>query len=304
MSIRDVEGLDVRLLQAFDALMIERSVTRAAARIGVTQQGLSGQLARLRGLFCDPLFVREGGGVAPTPRAENLHPLIQSALEGIRALLVPPAFDPQSFTGVISLAATDYAMVLLLPHLLRRLRTEAPHLRLAVRPANSATLEVEMRERRIDIALTIPQFSPAGLHSRRLLRERYVGVVRRNHALTKSRIDVARFCAYPHLLVAPDRGDFHGPTDVALAKTGHRRDIALVVPSFSMAAAIIDATDLVAVLPFRLLRQTRRKLHAFEPPVAVEGFDLYAYWPERLNSDVMHRWFRTVSSESLLAANK
>jgi len=297
--LRDMEVLDAKLLQAFDALMIEQSVTRAAIRIGVTQQGLSGQLARLRNLFDDPLFVRNGAGVAPTPRAENLHPLVQSALEKLRALIVPPSFDPARFVGVISLATTDYALVLLLPQLLRRLRTEAPSLQLAVRPVNSTTLEQEMRERKVDIAMTLPQFTPPGLHSRRLFRERYIGVVRRNHPLSKGEIDIDRFCAFPHLLVSPNKGDFHGPTDVALAKVGRRRNIALVVPSFSVVAGIIDTTDLVAVLPSRLLYQTRRKLHSFEPPVPVEGFDLNAYWPERLNNDVVHKWFRKVSLQSV-----
>jgi len=299
---RDVEALDVRLLQTFDALMIEHSVTRAAARLGMTQQGLSGQLSRLRDLFGDPLFVRAGAGVVPTPRAESLYPLVQGALDKLRALLVPPTFDPAGFVGVISLATTDYALVLLLPRLLHRLRTEAPQLQLAVRPVNSASLELEMRNRKIDLALTVPQFVPAGLHSRRLFREEYVGVVRQKHPLTKGNIDVERFVAFPHLLVSPDKGDFSGPTDAALDKVGLRRNIALVVPSFSVVAAIIDTTDLVAVLPCRLLSQTRRKLHSFELPVAVEGFDLHAYWPEPLNNDAMHKWFRNLVQESLSAA--
>jgi DNA-binding transcriptional LysR family regulator len=102
-------------------------------------------------------------------------------------------------------------------------------------------------------SLTIPQFVPTGLHSRRLFRERYVGVVRQKHSLAKGSIDVKRFIAFPHLLVSPDRGDFNGPTDAALDKIGLKRNIALVVPSFSVVAAIIDTTDLVAVLPSRLL---------------------------------------------------
>ena len=298
----DVEALDVRLLQTFEALMIEHSVTRAAARLGMTQQGLSGQLSRLRVLFEDPLFVRAGSGVAPTPRAEILYPLILGALEKLRALLVPPTFDPARLNGVISLATTDYALVLLMPRLLQRLRTEAPHLRLAVRPFNSASLELEIRDRKIDLALTVPQFVPVGLHSRRLFREQYVGVVRPKHPLAQGVIDVERFVAFPHLLVSPDKGDFNGPTDEALAKIGQKRNIALVVPSFSVVAAIVDTTDLVAVLPSRLLNQTRRRLHSFEPPVAVEGFDLHAYWPGRLNDDAMHKWFRKLILESLSAA--
>ena len=282
--------------------MIEHSVTRAAARLGITQQGLSGQLSRLRDLFDDPLFVRAGAGVAPTPRAESLYPLVQGALEKLRALLVPPIFDPARSTSIITLATTDYALVLLMPRLLHRLRAEAPLLRLAVRPVNSTSLELEMLNRKIDLALTVPQFVPAGLHSRRLLREHYVGVVRPNHPLAEGVIDVERFLTFPHLLVSPDKGDFNGPTDEALAKIGLKRNIALVVPSFAVVAAIVDTTDLVAVLPSRLLGQTRRRLYAFEPPVAVEGFDLHAYWPERLNNDAMHKWFRKLIFESLSAA--
>ena len=299
---RDVDMLDARLLRTFEALMIERSVTRAATRLGVTQQGLSGQLARLRSLFEDPLFVRTGAGVGPTPRAEHLHPKVQDALEKLRILLVPASFDPARAVGVITLATSDYALVLVLPRLLQRLRTEAPRLRLAVLPLNSAGLEQEMRDRKIDLALSIPQFVPATLHSRSLFRESYVGAVRPDHPLAKGIIDVDRFIAFPHVLVAPDRGDFRGPTDIALEKIGRKRDIALVVPSFSVVAAIIDATDLIAVLPSRLPAQTRSRLHIFEPPVAVEGFDLHAYWPERLNEDPMHQWFRTLVLESLSEA--
>ncbi len=298
---RDIEALDIRLLQAFDALMIEHSVTRAAGRVGLTKQGLSGHLSRLRDVFDDPLFVRSGTGVTPTPRAEKLHPLVQDSLEKLRALLIPPTFDPARFVGVISLATTDYALVLVLPRLLQRLRAEAPHLRLAVRPVHSSTLETETRNREVDITLTVPQFVPTGLHSHLLFRERYVGVVRHKHPLAKGKVNVERFCAFSHLLVSPDKGDFNGPTDAALAKVGRRRDIALVVPSFSVVAAILDTTDLIAVLPSRLLGQTRRKLHAFEPPVAVEGFDLHAYWPQRLDHDLMHKWFRKLILESLAA---
>lgn len=243
--------------------------------------------------------MRAGAGVVPTPRAENLDPLVQGALEKLRAVLVPPTFDPARLTGAVALATTDYALVLLMPRLLHRLRVEAPHLRLAVRPVNSASLELEMRSRKIDLALTVPQFVPAGLHSRRLFRERYVGVVRQKHPLAKGVIDLERFVAYPHLLVSPDKGDFSGPTDDALAKVGLRRNIMLVVPSFSVVAAILDTTDLVAVLPSRLLGQTRRRMHTFKPPVEVDGFDLHAYWPERLNNDAMHKWFRKLILESL-----
>lgn len=291
---RDILSLDVRLLLAFDALIVERGVTRAAQRLGLTQQGLSGQLAKMRALFDDPLFVREGGGVAPTPQAEQLYPQVLAALSGLRALVETPSFDPQGFDGVVAVAASDYAIAVILPPLLLRLRAEAPQLRLAVRPLNSATLAVEMRERRIDLALTVPQFTPSGLHAHRLFKERYVGVVRADHPLAARPVDIDGFCAYPHLLVSPDKGDFQGPTDAALAALGRRRNVAVVVPSFAVVSDILASTDLIAVLPERLLAQLSRRLHMFAPPVNVAGFDLCGFWPDRLHADPLHRWFRTL----------
>ena len=291
---RDIHLLDVRLLLAFDALARERSVTRAAARLGMTQQGLSGQLARMRALFGNPLFVREGAGIAPTPRADALAPQIRAVLAGMRMLVETSAFDPAAFDGVVSVAASDYAVAVVLPPLLLALRAQAPRLRLAVRPLVSATLEQDMRERRIDFALSVPQFTPPGLRSHQLIVEHYVGAVRCDHPLAQGAIDLDRFCAYPHLLVSPDKGDFAGPTDAALALVGRARDVAVVVPSFSVAVGLLEATDLVAVLPARLLSAAPRRLHVFATPVPVEGFELHGFWPERLHADAMQTWFRGI----------
>ncbi len=295
---RDIAALDIRLLVAFDALVTELNVTRAAARTGVTQQGLSGQLARLRDFFGDPLFVRNGAGMAATPQAEALQPLIRDVLTRLNALAVTPAFTPAAFEGAYALAATDYAMALLLPPLLGRVRAAAPKLKLVVRHGTYATLDSDMRERKVDLALVAPQFTPPGLRSRKLFSETYAGAVRPDHPLAKRAMTLDRFCAFPHLLVSPNRGDFSGPTDEALAKLGRKRDVALVVPSFSVVAALLESTDLVAVLPTRLLARVRRPLFIFKTPVDVEGFELHAVWPDRLHADPMHRWFRSACFET------
>jgi DNA-binding transcriptional LysR family regulator len=290
---RDIAHLDMRLLQAFEALAIERNVTRAAERIGMTQQGLSGQLARLRTLFDDPLFVRAKGGVAPTPRAEELAPAIRDVLSHLEALVTPESFDPAAFEGVVTIAATDYALALILPALLGRLRVEAPGLRIVIRPADAATLASDMQEARIDIALIVPQFAPPGLHSERLFDERYVGVARIGHpAIVDGAVSLDEFCAYPHLLVSPFRGDALGPTDLALASIGRRRTIGLVVPSFSVVGALLLQTDLIAVLPDRLIGVMRHELSTFETPVPVDGFTLVAVWPPRLHRSALHSWLR------------
>lgn len=290
--IRDIRTLDVAQLTALEALLEERNVTRAAARIGVTQQGLSGRLSRLRATFGDPLFVREGAGVAPTPAAEALRPLVAAVLSNLRALVERSAFAPASFDGVLTLAASDYAAALTLPRLMGKLREEAPAMRLSVRPVQSASLRADMREGRVDLALTTPAFAPEGLRSRRLLQERYVGAARIGHPIFDAAVDLARFCAYPHLLISPERFDFHGPTDDALAAVGLQRTIALVVPSFAVVPSILAGCDLIAVLPDRLAAWAAASLATFETPVPILGFDLVAYWPERLDDDPAHRWFR------------
>jgi DNA-binding transcriptional LysR family regulator len=291
--IGDITKLDIRLLLAFEALASERNVTRAADRVGLTQQGMSGQLARMRDLFADPLFVRAKGGVVPTPRAEELEPAVRAALAGLETLVSPASFDPAQFEGTATIAASDYALALILPPLLGNIHAEAPGLHLITRPADAGSLDMEIREGRIDFAITVPQFTPPGLQEEHLFNERYIGVARTGHPiLSADTITIDSFCEHPHLLVSPFRGDAMGPTDEALAKIGLSRKIGLVVPGFSVAGALLEQTDLVAVLPERLIGSMRRNLQTFETPVPVKGFDLNTYWPPRLHQSPLHLWLR------------
>ncbi len=297
IALSDITRLSTTLLLAFDALMTERNVTRAAGRVGLTQQGLSGQLARMRALFSDPLFVRDASGVAPTPRAEELHPRIKQALASLEGVLTPAAFDPSRAADTINLAASDYAQAAVLPLLYRRVREAAPLVRIAVQALNNATLADELRSRRVDIALTVPEFAPPNLHSRRLFHERYLLAMRRDHPLAQTPGDLAAFCAVEHLLVAPNKGDFFGATDEALARVRRKRRVGMVLPSFAVARSLLESTDLVAVLPERTLLAAGPELFVVEPPLRIDGFDLVAIWPDRINADPLQRWFRELCFE-------
>lgn len=291
--VSDISRLSTTLLLAFDALMAERNVTRAAQRVGLTQQGLSGQIARMRALFDDPLFVREAAGVTPTPRAEALHRKVKQALASLEGVLTPAAFDPSRATETIYLAASDYAQDAVLSPLFLRVRSEAPDLRIAVHPLNNATLGEDLRHRRVDLALTVPQFAPTTVaHSRGLFHERYLLAMRRGHPLARQPRSLEAFCRYEQLLVAPNKGDFHGPTDEALAQRGLKRRVGIVLPSFAVARALLGTTDLVAILPERTLLGAGPELAVFEPPLPIPGFDLEAIWPDRIHADPLHRWFR------------
>jgi len=297
---RDVAKLDIRLLMAFDALISERNVTRAAAQIGLTQQGMSGQLARLRDTFGDPLFVRARGGILPTPRSEELAPLVRHALESLEPLVSPPSFEPASFEGTVAIAASDYALAFVMPSLLDRLHKAAPGLRMIVRNAETESIDSDLRHGAIDVALTVPQFMQAGFNEQHLFDERYVGVARRNHPiLSRQTVTIDSFCAHSHLLVSPFRGDAIGPTDESLAALGRRRKIGLVVPGFLVAGALLARTDLIAVLPERLAITLQPAIEVFELPVRVPGFALCAYWPARLEVSRMHCWLRDEIAASI-----
>ena len=260
-------------------------------------------LGRLRTVFGDPLFVRQSRGVVPTPRAEALIPEVRSVLAGLRNLLDRPGFTPRDVQATISVGTTDYVLSVLIPEVFSRLRVLAPNLRVAVRPIDSRTLANELLRGHLDIALTSPEFTPSNMFVRTLYNERYLGAMRKAHPLAQGEVSLDAFCAAEHLLVSPDRGDFTGQTDAALDRIGRQRRVALVVPGFSAVDAVLMRTNLLAVLPARLLKLKRQVLSSFEPPVRVPGFDLNAVWSERVDGDPLHQWFRSLCVDAARHGN-
>ncbi len=294
----DITKLDAKLLLAFDVVMEEQNVSRAAKRLNMTQQGLSGVLQRLRDLFGDPLFVREARGVSPTPRAEALAPRIKSALAGLESVLKSQEFDPALADGTIFVASSDYALGTIVSPLFQQFRSLAPKVRLAVLPINTATVGNQIHGGRVDLALTIPQFAPSNWITRRLFEERYLCAVRADHALAGTKVDIDAFCDCEQLLISPYKSDFTGVADRALARIDRTRKIGLSIPSFSAAGAILERTDLLAVLPERIVQNMNRHLHTFPPPLEIGNVDVIAAWPERVNEDPLHTWFRQLCYDS------
>ena len=298
----DITRLDAKLLVAFDAVMEERSVTRAAQRLNMTQQGLSGSLQRLRDLFGDPLFVRETRGVSPTPRAEALAPRIKSVLADLESVLESQEFDPATVDGTIFLATADYALSTIVIPLFQQFRLLAPKVRLAVRPLTSTTLSEQPRGDRVDLALTVNQFAPPNWFTHILFEERLLCAVRADHPLAGTKVDIDTFCNCEHLLVSPHKGDFTGVTDNALAQIDRTRRVGLVIPNFSVVGAVLERTDLLVVLPERVLRNINSPLFIFPPPLELEDADVLAAWPARVHEDPMHAWFRQLCYDSTQTA--
>jgi DNA-binding transcriptional LysR family regulator len=296
----DIRRVDLNLLVVLDALLDERSVTRAAARLGYTQPTVSGMLARLRDVFGDPLFTRAQRGLLPTPRAEALAEPLKQLLTDSRRLLARDVFDPTTAETTFVVSSNDYMQHVLLAPLLGPLRREAPRIRLAIAPPVVEGLGAALARGQIDLAVTIPEFAMSDLPSRRLYRETYVVAVRPQHPLARGRGEVTleRFCAFDHVLVSPTGGSFEGPTDLALHELGLRRRVSISVPSFLLLPEILQADDLVALVPSRLVREDDERLVRLTPPLEVPGFDVIAVWHPRVDKDPAQRWLRARLGEA------
>ncbi len=295
--MKDIKTLDLNLLKALDALLDERNVTRAAAKLGVTQPAMSGMLTRLRETFGDPLFARAQRGIVPTQRALDLAKPLKQVLGEVGALLQPPHFDPASAEFTLTIAATDYAQGVIAVPFLSALKMRAPRIRVAFVPVEGGDLQTRLGRGEIDLALVIPETAPPDLHARRLFDERYVCVMRRNHPATKTRLTLNRFCALDHALVSYYGGGFSGVTDEALAKLGKQRRVSLSVKSFLVLPSILRASDLVAVAPQRLVAN-QPGLTLVKPPLEIPGFTKIAAWHERSHRDPAQRWLRELMFET------
>lgn len=284
--------LDLNLLLTLDVLLAERSVTRAAERLNLSQPSVSVQLAKLREVFNDPLLVPAQRGMRPTARADELREPLREALESLgRAVAPTKPFDPAEATTTWRVAAADYAESAILLPALAGLRAAAPNTRLAVVEAVPLRMARQLEQGEIDLFFHTSVGAPPGLHRRVLFHERYVLAGRSGHPRLKRRPTLAQFCALEHVIVSPDGGGFHGVTDEALASLGLSRRVVLSVPHFLFVKSVVASTDLVALLPERLVRDAPA-LRVVEPPLELPGYEMSMLWHERSHRDPAQRWLR------------
>jgi len=303
-SMHDVHlgALDLNLLVALDALVAERSVTRAAEKVGITQSAMSHALARLRALTGDPLLVRSSSGMVLTARAEALGPPIRRALEDVSRALAPPVpFDPMTARGRFVIGTSDYAELVLLPRLVARLEREAPGIDLRVRALEDPA-STQLASGAIDVAIAPvrPNDAAPGVLAKRLFDESFVCVVRKGHPLAKKKLTPARLAQAKHALIAP-RETEGGFVDEALAKLGLARRVAVAVPHFLIAPHVVASSDLVLTLAARVAHVLAKPLElaVLAPPrdLALPGFTISALWHERTQNDPAQRWARALLFE-------
>lgn len=293
MRLEHLYGADLSLLVVLLVLLEERSVTRAAKRLGRSQPAISRALARLRDQLDDPLFVREGSELRPTARAEALAEPIGRALAALDAeVLAPARFDPATDRRELRVVAADFAEAMLLPGPLAVLAQEAPGIDVVlVASATGWSMAQTLREG-VHLALSPLSGEDAQVRSVAVGREDFVCLLRAGHPAADA-LDLATYAALPHLLVAPG-GTPGGAVDKALERHGLGRRVAVRTRHFLTAPELVARTDLVATLPRRFAeaQAARLGLVVRPPPLEVPGFDMRVAWHERWQHDPGHRWIR------------
>lgn len=299
IAMSNLRRLDLNLLVTLDALVTERNVTRAAQRLNFSQPAVSVQLAKLREFFGDPLLLPGPRGMQPTARAEALREPLRLALESIEGAVSPAKpFNPAEANHTWRIAATDYGESTIVLPILSGLRRQAPGTRLAIVEMAPLRIAKQAEQGEIDLAFHTTEGSPPGLRRRTLFKERYMLAGRADHPRLKRRPTLAQFCQLEHVMVSPDGGGFLGITDEALAAAGRTRKVALSVPHFLFVRSVLASTDMVAMLPSRLVRDSP-ELKIVEPPIEVSGYEMSMLWHERAHRDPAHRWLREFIAASV-----
>lgn len=292
MNRNDLRKVDLNLLIVFETLMHERSVTRAAEKLFLGQPAISAALARLRGLFDDPLFVRTGRSMEPTARAQEIFGHLSPALDSISTALSRAAdFDPATSKAVFRIGLSDDVEFGLLPPLLRRLRSEAPGITLVVRRANYLLMPQLLSSGEISVGVSYTDELPANA-KRKTLRRSTWKILRADSIPGNLTLD--DYCARPHALVSY-AGDLDGFVDQTLAEMERKRQVVLAVPQFVGLAQLLAGTDIIATVPeyVALALTAAGGLRAEDPPFPTRLAELSMVWRGAQDQDPAERWLRS-----------
>ncbi|MEH6458264.1 LysR family transcriptional regulator BsrA [Chitinimonas sp. JJ19] len=294
--------LDLNLLRVFDALVLERNLTRAALRLHMSQPAVSNALARLRLQLGEPLFVRTARGMTPTPSAQSLHGPIRAALKLLQdSLAPPPAFDPAKAEQGFALSMNDYAQFALLPRLWARVRSQAPGVRLGVQPDVADELPVRLAAGSLDLAIDYLHFDESELAYIPLLEEQLVVIARRDHpALAGGSLDMAAYEAAEHVTI-PARAGRGSPLEIVLGSAKVRRRVALHVPFYMSIPAVVAGSELLGTMPLRLAQHfaTYLPITLHPLPMSVPPVQVSLIWHRSRDADSGLRWLRRQITETV-----
>jgi len=296
MNLRD---LDLNLLVVFNQLLMDRSVSIAAERLGLTQPAISNALKRLRHALNDELFLRTSRGMEPTPYALYLAESVIYALNALQSALTHrDSFDPLTSNRTFNLAMTDIGEIYFMPPLMEVLVRRAPGIRISTIRPHQAELKKDMESGAVDLAVGPRSDLQTGFFQYRLFRHRYVCMFRKGHPTARSPMSLAAFAELEHVGVVPGNTS-HTDIDNLVEKAGVKRLIRLRVPHFLAVGPILQSTDLIATVPQRFAERVRDAfgLVTSPHPVRLPDIAINLFWNARFNRDPANLWLRQLFVE-------
>lgn len=296
-----MKSLDLNLLEALVALEDKRSVSAAALQLGVSQSSLSGALARLRTSLADPLFVRTGNTMQPTPRALSIARSARTLLEKVRQeIIADESFDPKITRSVVNLAMSDAGEIIFLPPLLKALRKLAPHavVRSISVPPSGVAHGLETGE--IDLAVGyFPDLKRNNFFVQTLFTDTFAGLLRANHPLASARLTMKQFLEMDHAVVQAESRTAE-VIERHLAKKKIRRRITLTTPHFASVPIVVSQSDLLVTIPAPVARyfaESTANLKIIGLPFQVPHIEIRQIWHRKFHHDARNRWLRGVVAE-------
>lgn len=280
----NLRTLDLNLLVVLDALLDEAHVTRAADRLCMSQSATSAALARCRSLFNDPLLERGRGTMRLTPYAQTLRAPLKSLLGNVVELINPPSLPLNQIQQTLRITMADYPALFVIGPLMQTLQASAPGINLIIQAwAGAESAKTALLNGSTDIAVSVFPQVEEELYCKTLLEEEYVVAMREQHPAAAN-FDIDGWLAYPHIVVS-GKGENTTPVDAALAQRGLSRRVGLVLPNFQMVPPLLASSDLMALLPSRVVPLTQG-ITALPLPVPVAGFPLHIAWHQRRSQDI------------------
>lgn len=304
--MNDVEKVDLNLLQVFDALMSDGNLTRAGFRLGLSQPAMSHSLAKLRALTGDRLFVRAPKGMLPTEHAIRIAPAVQ---EGLRllcgALQADVDFNPRSCRRTFQILMSDIGEMIYLPRLMRKVGEIAPGVNIRVLQLPRESYAQAFFSGEADLAIGYLPNLGAGFYEQKLFSDSYVCMAREGHPRIRKGLSLAQFCEESHVLTEPGGSRYstvsHQTSTTTLIEHylvahGLTRRVALRVPHFTVVPAVVQSSDLIAVLPSAVIQYSPPMvgIQIVQLPLDVPRFDVKQFWHERNHDDAGSRWLRCV----------
>jgi DNA-binding transcriptional LysR family regulator len=295
----NLRTFDLNLLRVLDVLFEEPQVSAAARRLSLSQPATSAALKRLRDALGDPLLVRGGHQMVPTPLAERLRPKVRRLIADIEETLrTPESFNPAHSERSFRIAANDYAVIALVCPLLRQLQRCAPRITVEILPFED-DFERRLAEDNYDLAIRDRWTMRSWRHLETVFQEDYICIARRDHPRLSRKPTLDEFLAEGHVLISP-AGRTQGIVDSALDRVRRKRHVTITLPHFLAAPAVIARTDYIMTIARRAAEETVKtyNLRTFPPPFRLPGFEVAMAWHPRSRTDAGVRWLREQVSKT------